>query len=100
MDYKKIRTSIGRFFARVGLHFCLFIIKLTPPCCLYGFAKGIALLAYRFASKQRNIALASLEIAFGKEKSAQELDHIARDCFIYMAKSAIELMYLMNKPRF
>ena len=99
MDYKKIRTSIGRFFARVGLHFCLFIIKLTPPCCLYGFAKGIALLAYRFASKQRNIALASLEIAFGKEKSAQELDHIARDCFIYMAKSAIELMYLMNKPK-
>ena len=99
MDYKKIRTSITRFLARIGLYFCLFIVKFTPPCCLYGFAEGIALLGYRFALKQRKIALDSLEIAFGKEKSAQELDRIARDCFIYMAKSAIELMYLMNKPK-
>jgi KDO2-lipid IV(A) lauroyltransferase len=96
MDYKKVRTSISRFLARVGLYFFLFIAKLTPPYCLYGFANAIAVLGYHLASKQRKIAFNSLEIAFGKEKSAQELDHIARDCF--MAKRAIELMYLMNKP--
>ncbi|MFA5275430.1 MAG: lysophospholipid acyltransferase family protein [Candidatus Omnitrophota bacterium] len=99
MDYKKIRTSISRFLARFGLHLCLFIVQFVPSCCLYGFANVIAYLGYRLASKQRKIALDSLKIAFGNEKSEWELEHIANDCFIYMAKSAIELMYLMGRPK-
>ncbi|MGA2774889.1 MAG: lysophospholipid acyltransferase family protein [Candidatus Omnitrophota bacterium] len=99
MDYKKIRTSISRFLARFGLRICLFIVKLSPSCCLYGFANAIAFVGYRLASKQRKIALDSLKIAFGNEKSAPELERIAKDCFIYMAKSAIELMYLMGRPQ-
>ena len=58
----------------------------------------MAALAYVFASKHRKIALESLRIAFGKEKSPQELDRIARDCFTYLAKSAVELMFFFDKP--
>jgi len=99
MDYKKVRTSISRFLARFGLRICLFMVKCAPSCCLYGFVNVIAFLGYRLASKQRKIALTSLGIAFGGEKSAPELARIAKNCFTYMAKSAIELMYLMNKPK-
>lgn len=98
MDSKKIRTAIGRFAARFGLNICSLIVRVIPAGCLYAFAKKIAALAYIFAAKQKKIALNSLNIAFGKEKSPKEIEAIARDCFMYMAKSAVELMFFFDKP--
>lgn len=98
MDAKIIRTTLSRFAARFGLNLCSLIVKVIPTGCLYAFAKNIAGLAFIFAAKQRKIALDSLNIAFGKEKSREEIEAIARDCFVYMAKSAIELMSLFDKP--
>lgn len=98
MDSKKIRKAASRFAAWLGLNICSLIVKVMPAGCLYAFAKNIAALAYIFAAKQRKIALDSLNIAFGKEKSPQEIEGIARDCFMYMAKSAVELMFFFDKP--
>lgn len=98
MDSKKIRKSLSRFFAWLGLNLCSLIVRIVPADYLYSFARNIASLAFIFAVKQRRIALDSLSIAFGSEKSKAEIEEIAKDCFIYMAKSAVELMYLMDKP--
>jgi KDO2-lipid IV(A) lauroyltransferase len=98
MDSKKIRKGISRFFSWLGLNFCSLTIKIIPGGYLYSFAKGISYLGYLIAAKQRKIALESLSIAFGKEKTRQEIERIARDCFIFMAKSGFELMYLMDRP--
>ncbi len=99
MDSKKVRKSASRFAAWLGLNICSLIVKVIPAGCLYVFAKNIAVLAYVFAKKQRKIALDSLSIAFGREKSRREIEEIARNCFIYMAKSAVELMFLFDKPQ-
>jgi len=40
----------------------------------------------------------SLEIAFGSRMSEQKRAQIAQDCFTLMAKSAIELLFLMDRP--
>ena len=98
MDYKKISKSLNRFLALFGLNICSLIVKVIPASYLYVFANNIASLAYIFAAKQRKIALDSLSIAFGKEKTKIEIEKIAKNCFIYMAKSAVELMFLMDKP--
>ncbi len=98
MDSKKIRKSLSRFLAWLGLNICSLIVRVIPAGYLYSFARNIASLAFIFAVKQRRIALESLTIAFGKEKSRQEIERIAKDCFIYMAKSAVELIFLMDKP--
>lgn len=98
MDLKKIRKSISYFLGWLGLNLCSLIIKITPGWYLYGLARGIGSLGYRFAIKQRKIALESLSIAFGRDKSRQEIEKIAKDCFIFMAKSALELLFLMDKP--
>jgi len=98
MDFKKIRKSLSRFLAWLGLNLCSLIIRVIPDGCLYAFARNIASLAFILAVKQRRIALESLSIAFGREKSQAEIEGIAKDCFIYMAKSAVELIYLMDKP--
>ncbi len=98
MDAKKIRKSISYFFGWIGLNLCSLIIRFIPLGYIYGFAKGIASVGYIFASKQRKIALDSLSIAFGKEKSETEITQIAKNCFTFMAKSGVELVFLMDKP--
>jgi KDO2-lipid IV(A) lauroyltransferase len=98
MDSKKIRTSIGRFFGWIGLSFCSLIVRILPESLIYAFAKFIASGGYKFAAKQRKIALDSLSIAFGREKSHSEIEKIARDCFMYMAKGGVEMLFLMYRP--
>jgi len=99
MELKKIRKTFSRFGAWLGISICSLIVQVIPANCLYAFAKNMANLAYIFAKKHRNIALNSLGIAFGKEKTASEIESIARDCFIYMAKGAVELMFFFDKPQ-
>jgi len=98
MDSKKIRKSISRFFAWLGLSLCSLIIKFIPGRWLYSFAQAIAFLGYIIARKQRKIALESLAIAFGREKSPDQIQEIAKDCFMFMAKSGVEIVFLMDKP--
>jgi len=99
MDHKKIRKGIGRFFSWLGLSFCSLIIKVLPGSWLYGFARGIAKIGYVIARKQRKIALESLAMAFGQDKTSQEIERIAQECFIFMAKSGVEIIFLMDRPR-
>ncbi len=98
MDNKKIRKALSHFAGRAGLGFCSLIVKFTPQRCLYGLAEGLASIGYTFAKRQRNIALDSLSKAFGKDLPRQKLEAIARDCFRDMAKSALELLFLMDRP--
>jgi len=98
MDSKRIRTSIGRFLGWFGLTFFSFLIKITPGVFIYGFAKGISNLGYCFARKQKKIAMETLGIAFGDQKSVQEKERIAKDCFTFLAKSALELLFMMDRP--
>ncbi len=98
MDSKRIRKNISRFSGWLGLNICSLIIRVLPAGCLYCFARSIAALAYAVLGKQRRIALESLSFAFGQDKPHKELAEIAKQCFTFMAKSAVEVMFLMDKP--
>ena len=98
MEAKKIKKSLGRFAGYIALTFCSLIIKVIPGRWLYGFARGLGVFGHSVVARQRKVALQSLSIAFGQSKSHQELKTIALDCFIFMAQSAIELMFLMDRP--
>ncbi|MFA5149367.1 MAG: lysophospholipid acyltransferase family protein [Candidatus Omnitrophota bacterium] len=98
MDFKKIRKSTSRFFSWLGLAMGSLIIRCLPASFVYRFARGMGFLAYCFASKHRKLAIESLNIAFGKEKTKVQIEQIAKDCFIFMAKSGVELVFFMNKP--
>lgn len=97
MDSKKIRKSIGHFFSWIGLTFCSLIIKIIPGKWLYAFAGVLAKIGYRVCRKQRRIALESLKTAFGQDKTVQEREEIARNCFAFMAKSVAEVIFLMDR---
>ena len=99
MDSKKIRKSFSRFFSWLGLIACSLIIRIMPRRYLYGFAKNIASLGYLIAGRQRKVARESLTIAFGQERPQKEIEQIARDCFTFMAKSGVELLFMMDRPK-
>ena len=100
MNIKKTGKTIKYFFARLGLNFFSTIVKIMPSDMrlLYGFASNFSMIGYHIASKHRRVALEGLKAAFGNTKPAKELEQIARDCFTFIAKSAIELIYLMDRP--
>ena len=98
MGLKQIRKNSAYFAGWFGLTTCSLITKALPAAWVYGFAKNLAKAGYLCAGKQRRIALESLGIAFGKTKSDEEIREIARRCFTLMAKSAVELMFLLDKP--
>lgn len=99
MDSKKIRKSISRFFGWLGLNFCSLIVRFIPQSWLYGVAKGIAALGYLIARKQRRIALESLTVAFGRDKTDRQIQQIAKDCFAFLAKAGLEIMFFMDRPQ-
>jgi KDO2-lipid IV(A) lauroyltransferase len=99
MSSKKISKSFSRLAGWIGLNLSSLIIKFIPERWVMGMARNFAQLGFVIAGKQRKIAMDSLAIAFGSDKTKQEIEQIARDCFIFMAKSGLELMFLMDKPQ-
>jgi KDO2-lipid IV(A) lauroyltransferase len=71
-----------------------------PRSFIRGLGSGIGSLGYFAAGRQRKIALESLNIAFGAEKTEDELKKIAKDSFTFMAKSGLEIMHLLDHPGF
>jgi len=98
MDSKKIRKNLSYFAGWLGLATCSLIVKVIPASYLYSFARNISFLGYRLVAKQREIALESLSLALGDKKSKAQIEQIAKDCFILIAKGAIELLFLMDRP--
>ena len=97
MNLKKTRKASSRFFGWLGLVFCSLTVRFLPWQCLYTFAKNVARIGFLVAIKQRRIALDSLSIAFGQEKSPRELRDIAKDCFSFMASSGVEMFFFMKR---
>ena len=98
MDRKQIRKSIPRFAGWLGLILCSLVVRFIPASLIYGFARNIADLGFIIARKQRRISLESLKVAFGAEKTEEDRRKIAKDCFIYMAKAAVELLFVLERP--
>ncbi len=98
MDRKKFFKAIARSVGFAGLVTSSLICRFFPLRFIYAFANNLSVLGYYLAGKQRRVAIESLSIAFGKDKRKQEIEKIAKDCFRFMAKSGLELMYLMEKP--
>ncbi|TRZ50556.1 hypothetical protein D4Q80_00085 [bacterium] len=98
MDTKKIRLSLTRYLGWLGLNFAALLVSVLPRSWVYGFAQNASRLGYRIAAKQRRTALENLSIAFGDKKTREEIEQIAKDSFIFMAKGGMEMMYFLNKP--
>lgn len=74
------------------------IFRHLPEFMTYELAKALALAGFVFSSKFRRVAYDNLRRAFGNEKKPREIDRIAIDCFMSLAKSGVEFVYTLGKP--
>lgn len=68
----------------------------------FGFVKGFANIfipiGYLCIPYQKKVSRESLRIAFGQEKTDEEISSIVRACFSNLGRGMIELIYLMEHP--
>ena len=93
MNYKDIKKISGRWVARIMLKSCFFINRFTPESFFYAIANFVAKVGYCLISRHRRNALEGLKIAFGVEKSRQEMERIAKDSIQDMVKSGMEVVF-------
>ncbi len=98
MSFHDRLKKFKRTIARNSLFTFSWLFNCLPYSFVSSLANGFIAIAYRVAIRQRKIAFESLNIAFGKEKSPQEVEQIARNCFENLGRGMIELIYFMDHP--
>lgn len=93
MDLRTRRKQFRRAAARYGLFFSYWLLNKMP----YGMVKNLlnVMISIGFATTARlkKIARESLRIAFGKQKTAEEIEEIVRRCFANFGQGMVEMIY-------
>ncbi|MFH0876946.1 MAG: lysophospholipid acyltransferase family protein [Candidatus Omnitrophota bacterium] len=95
---KEFSRRLSFKLGRIGIGFCEGVACFIPLSLLYHFTSALAAIGYRLAGRQRRIARESLAMAFGQEKSPQEIERIARRCFFSMVSTGVEFFMFMRHP--
>jgi len=98
MNFKETGKKFKRGLARGALGCSSLIIKMLPEKAMYGFGDWLSKTGYVFAVRQRRIALESLSMAFGQERSREQIVALAKATFQEMGKGMVELIYFMEHP--
>ncbi|HLF19075.1 MAG TPA: lysophospholipid acyltransferase family protein [Candidatus Omnitrophota bacterium] len=98
MSSNKRLKLFQRALARHGLFASAWLFDRLPLWAVNGLTKVFLFLGFTFTIRQRRIANESLRIAFGEEKSQQEIDRIIKTCFYHFGRGMIEILYYMEHP--
>ena len=90
--------KINRTAARNALYFFTGLFRILPYWLVRGMSSVLMAVGFVFTGRHRTVARESLEIAFGQEKSPQEVNRIIKNCFVNAGKGMIELMYAIEHP--
>jgi len=95
MQYKlkQIRYFFGRVMLRISG-----LIAFFPNKTSVKFARTIGKIAYFIFKKKRRIAMNNLRLAFGDEKSAEELERIAYQNAQEICRCGIEIFKFVRSP--
>lgn len=83
---KSVRHNIAYFIAL----FLLAFFKAMPRSIGIVLAKSLAMLYYAAARRDRKNTIHHLTMAFGAEKSPEEIRQIARDVFLHLAVAGVD----------
>lgn len=78
--------------------FACFLVEHLPFPLVKGLLTVMLSAAFRLTFRLKRIARESLRIAFGQEKSEEQIEQIIHDCFKTIRKGSIELLYFSRYP--
>ena len=99
----RIDTAHPKTFSRVVRRRTLlavhWMVKRMPRAFFKLLTPLLSSIARFFFKKKKHIILDNLRLAFGKEKNAQEISRIAKDCFKSFGSGMIDLIYFLDRPK-
>lgn len=99
MTFKDRTKKWKRDFARNALFVCSALFNALPYPMVRVVMRFFMLIGYPLVVAQRKMAMESLKIAFGNEKSDEEITRIAKTCFENIGQGMVELIYFMAHPK-
>lgn len=98
MTLKKKLKPVQRAIARNAMYFFVWLFDHLPYCLVRGISRVMIRIIFIFTVQQKKIAYESINIAFGQEKTPQEINQIVRKCFSNIGRGMVELFYFMSHP--
>ncbi len=98
MNFKNFSKKFKRATARSGMIFAYWLIEHLPFSLVRGLLNFLLSFAFRLTVRLKKISRESLRIAFGPEKTDEQIEHIIHDCFKNIRKGIIELLYYSRYP--
>lgn len=89
---KQIRRTVRYKIVYLFVRFLIFMSNIFPRASWLSFCGALGRLAYRVATQTRTLTIRHLTMAFGKEKTQQELIELARNVFEAMGKNAGDIL--------
>jgi len=96
MGLKSSIKIFQRALARYGMLSFVWLFEKLPYFFIRPLSNCVLAVGYQFIIKQRQIAQESLQIAFGKEKSPEEIQKITKTCFSHLGQNMTDLFYFMS----
>lgn len=94
-SWRRLRCRIEH----AGLSFAAWLIPLLPWSVLRAVSWLLGGLVYHLDRRGRSYALANLRMAFGGEKTPEEIRRIARDSYRQFGRTMLELFWARNYNR-
>jgi Kdo2-lipid IVA lauroyltransferase/acyltransferase len=91
---KKFRRAVARYV----YYFFIWLFKILPYSLIKAMTGFLLPLGFFLLRGMRRTAMETLTMAFGKEKSPEELARICRECFYNAGRGAIELGTYNTRP--
>lgn len=97
---EKLKTKeFMRAFARNAFYFLRALFRFMPYCVVKAMTNGIIAVAFQLVKSKRDVAMESLDIAFGESITVQEKKRIIKECFSTLGRSMVELLYFADHPK-
>ena len=97
-----MKAYFREFGQTIGRHLFVvltFIVKRLPYVVFRSLSLVFLFIGYCFLTQKRKLAMRNLRLAFGQEKSEEELQRIFQSCFSVVSHGMMDLIYYIDRPR-
>ncbi len=101
--FNKFRKRVKYFFLGLFIRLILLIVQIIPWRATTWLTGKLGAIAFILVKKEREKTIRNLTIAYGKEKSPEEIRQMAREVWINLGKSAGEFaikIHITDKEKF
>jgi len=96
-SFKKLRKNIKYTLLVAAIKVLLAVIRILPRRVPMGIGAGLGALVFKLMKEERTKTFNNLTIAYGKEKTAAEIEAMAREVWVNLGKSVVEFAIKMKQ---